>query len=332
MKKNNNTNITKTSSSKSKGNNDMKKVVLVGVGLTATGIAGYFGYQYFKKQKEEQAKKQQPVTTFSPPNIDTPSTYSNPVYTEPTKKETVDIPKTYSNNASSYSNAYTPPKPKSTFPLKRGSKGEKVKQLQEAIISTYGANLLPRYGADGDFGKELANALKKLNYSSVVSESLFNVITGGKATQNSLALQLNIALNKSDYSSTMSLLKKLNNKGEYSEVSDEFKKYRLHGGVRQTLVNGTLNTFVDKTQKQHIRLEFIRIGLKYNGNKWSLDGIGMDKIITTEPTQIWLDGYSSVQVPVNMILGIPIAEKLDFTLFKNEGRHFLVRTNTIRKL
>lgn len=42
------------------------------------------------------------------------------------------------------------------FPLKKGSKGALVKQLQLAL----GVDKLPRFGADGDFGTETLNALK----------------------------------------------------------------------------------------------------------------------------------------------------------------------------
>ena len=46
--------------------------------------------------------------------------------------------------------------PASSFPLKKGSKGELVQRLQLAI----GTSKLPRFGADGDFGTETQNALK----------------------------------------------------------------------------------------------------------------------------------------------------------------------------
>lgn len=321
----------------SKENKNIQKIVLVGVGLTATGIAGYFGYQYLKKLKEAEAgQNKQPVTSFTPPaetpvyNNSSNTNSSNTSYEPPAppKQPTYTPPK-------SSSNTYTPPKPKAEFPLKKGSKGTKVMQLQQALIATYGKSILPKWGADGDFGSELAKALKKLNHPATISESLFHVITGGKATDTSLAKQFYSALNQTNYTATMALLKQLQNKTDYTVVSNEFKALRLHGGVRQTLVNGVLNTFADATQKQNIRMEFLRMGLKYNGKKWSLDGlngIGGKRIITTQPAQVWLDGFSSMQVPPNMILGTAMAERLDFTLFENKGRYFLVKTNSIKTL
>jgi len=58
----------------------------------------------------------------------------------------------------------------------------------------------------------------------------------------------------------------------YSLVSEKLKDYRI-GGVRQTLVNALLNTFKDNTQKLKLTDAFKKIGLKYNGSKWSLSGI-----------------------------------------------------------
>jgi hypothetical protein len=47
------------------------------------------------------------------------------------------------------------------FPLKRGSKGAKVEELQKAIL-LYDKNLLPKFGADKDFGSETENAVKTI--------------------------------------------------------------------------------------------------------------------------------------------------------------------------
>jgi hypothetical protein len=73
------------------------------------------------------------------------------------------------------------------------------------------------------------------------------------------------------------------------EVSNEFKNYRIGGGVRQTLVNALLNTFSKEDQKQAIRFEFLRMGLQFDGKKWSLDGFDGVSIVTIEPTTIWVN-------------------------------------------
>jgi hypothetical protein len=57
------------------------------------------------------------------------------------------------------------------FPLQKGSNGDKVKELQNAIM-VKNANLLPKFGADGDFGSETeAAVVKLLNKKTVDSQS-----------------------------------------------------------------------------------------------------------------------------------------------------------------
>ncbi len=58
---------------------------------------------------------------------------------------------------------------------------------------------------------------------------------------------------------------------DYTSANEVFKQNRING-VRQTIVNGLLNIFTNDTQKQQIKFEFLRIGLQFDGNKWSLSG------------------------------------------------------------
>ena len=48
-----------------------------------------------------------------------------------------------------------------TFPIKFGQRNDSVKKLQQLILS-YDNRLLPKYGADGDFGNETRDALSKI--------------------------------------------------------------------------------------------------------------------------------------------------------------------------
>jgi hypothetical protein len=324
----------------------LKQILLVGVGLTATGVAGYFGYQFYKKSKENGTKKQ---TTFSPPadqipeykpsnnaspNYDPPPSNTNYGSSQP--KNTAYNPDPIKDVIDNATNVYNSiPKSKSEFPLKRGSKGDKVRQLQQALIAQHGASIMPKYGADGQFGSEMANALKQLKYPAKITESLFNVITSSKgANTNSLAKQLIASLSKHDFPKTINLLQQIGSTSEYTTISTEFKTMRVNGGVRQTLVNGALNAFLDTKQKQTIRMEFLRMGLKFDGSKWTLsgfDGFDVKQIMTIRPTQVWIDGFSCKVVPSNMILGKPITQRLDYTLFENNGQHFLVKSKDIIK-
>ncbi|NOT90516.1 peptidoglycan-binding domain-containing protein [Ferruginibacter sp.] len=162
---------------KTKGTNkkqQKKKIVLTTLAVGAAGILGYFGWQYYKKKKNED-KEDIPDASFKkktaqpdlPAYIDTP-TYK-PVY-KPVSK-----PKTKPQPVYNYPGADTPVS-KDGFPLKRGSKGEKVKALQEVLIAKHGKQILPRYGADGDFGPEMSAALKKLKMPTAIDESTLQCI------------------------------------------------------------------------------------------------------------------------------------------------------------
>lgn len=52
-------------------------------------------------------------------------------------------------------------RPVSALPLKKGSKGQAVEAMQRLMLSI-DSTLLPKFGADGDFGSETEAALKKL--------------------------------------------------------------------------------------------------------------------------------------------------------------------------
>jgi hypothetical protein len=307
-----------------------KKIVLTTLAVGAAGILGYFGWQYYKKKKEKSNDepdvifKKKPVQEVPPVVIDTPR------YNPTPRPKLKPKPKYAANNDYPVIDI---PASRDGFPLKRGSKGEKVRNLQEALIAKHGKQILPHYGADGDFGSEMTVALKKLKIPASIDESTYNVLVQGhKEAKVSAAQEVYAAASKNDFSKTIQLLKRLKTKDDYKEVSDEFKNYRLNGGVRQTLVNGLLNTFAKDEQKQAIRFEFLRMGLQFDGNKWSLGGFDGVSIVTIEPTTIWVNSSEAIKVPARMVLGNEVTKRLDYTLFENNGKHFLVQTKSIRQL
>jgi hypothetical protein len=106
-------------------------------------VAGfYFIYKYYSKPKG--AKQSEPIPS---PNILNPT-------------------------------APKQPSSSSVFPLTMGSKGSKVKELQQAILK-YDSKALPKFGADGDFGSETQFAVSKiLGKTSIDSQSdINNIIT-----------------------------------------------------------------------------------------------------------------------------------------------------------
>lgn len=281
-----------------------KNWLIVGLGVAATSALSYFGFQYWKKHKQ----------TTVPSSNDVPDTKEEQQssYTPPPKTETHTVSK-------------------DAFPLSKGSKGENVKAFQEALIAKYGKTILPKHGADGDFGSEMVKALQKVSLPSSITQTTFNVLVKGSSPDHmSVAQDLYAAATSKNFTKAMGLLKTLRNADDYKTVSDTFVNYRI-GGVRQTLVNGMLNSFSDAKQKDAIRLAFSSMGLKYDGNKWSLSGLDDNKlIITIQDTQIWKHPRASVKVPRNMVLGKAITTRGAYTLFKNAHQYFLVQTQHIK--
>lgn len=307
-------NKTKPSAKKQK----KKKIIVTTLAVGATGILGYFGWQYLKKKK--QAKKDDIDSLIK--NIDKPIVLSNDTTTtKPKVKSTTSVYKPTVVGRSD------------DFPLKKGSKGETVRKLQEALITKYGKQTLPKYGADGDFGSETTNALTKLSLPTTITESTFNVIAQGvpQVNPSSVGKDLFNAASSKDFNKTLAALKNLKSVDDYSSANEQFKQDRLNG-VHQTIVNGLLSTFTTDSQKQKIKFEFLRMGLQFDGSKWSLSGIDGLPIVTTLPTTVWVNATESVRVPARMVLGNEVSKRLDYTLFENKGKYFLVQTKTVKYL
>ncbi len=286
-----------------------KKFLLIGFGLAGAGLLSFFGWEYYQDKKK---RKEDGSDDNSSPQEKIPSAPQKSAF----------MPDFYSQSKSRNDD----------FPLKKGSRGAKVKEVQDALVVRYGKSILPRYGADGDFGNEMASALKKLNLPDTIDESNFNVIVKAAGINASeLARSLYKDASNQNIDGVIATLKKMRSKNDYSAVSEDFKKYSLRG-VSQTLVNGLLGSFSDEDARQQIRLEFTRMGLKYDGSKWSLSGVDGFKVITKEATTIWRTPTEGAKVPASMVLGTEVAERNGYTLFENAGRKFIVKTSAIKYL
>lgn len=301
-----------------------KKLILTVIAVGAAGVLGYFGWQYLKRKK---------ATGSTNPNdldevLKTVAANNNTI--------TNDIPAASTVKPKPASSATKSQADKTGFPLKKGSKGEKVRQLQEALIAKHGPAILPKYGADGDFGTETVNALKKAGLPASIDFSTFNVFVQGTnaapADPALLGNELSAAVFKKDFNGALNVLKKMKSTDDYSAVNEVFKQYRLVNGVRQTIVNGLLNTFSKADQKEKIKYEFLRMGLQYDGKTWSLSGLDGFPIITVRPGTVWINAYKGVRVPARMVLGNEVCRRLDYTLFCNHGKYFLIQSNCVKHL
>ena len=93
-------------------------------------VGGYFIYKQLKPKKESTPPPPPPPTPSGEPKPPT-----SPVINVRTKND--------------------------DFPLKKGSKGARVKELQGYILKK-DPKALPRFGADGDFGNETEGAMQVL--------------------------------------------------------------------------------------------------------------------------------------------------------------------------
>lgn len=157
------------------------------------------------------------------------------------------------------------------FPLKLGSKGSRVRQLQNILLAKFGSSILPRFGADGDFGLETKKALESKNLPVILGQQEFeNIINGRGIDAKTVSKQIWEAIIAKDYAQVMNILKAMNLVSDYQKVSEYFKRNRT-AGVHKTLVNGVLDAFQKPEDKQRIRNEFIRMGLQLRGGVFYLN-------------------------------------------------------------
>lgn len=141
-----------------------------------------------------------------------------------------------------------------------------------------------------------------------------------------VARGLQLAIKAKSLKSAIRILKAIKSTAQYESVNKIFLTYRINT-VRQTIVNALLSTFKEEKQKQELRQAFTTIGLKYDGKKWSLEGLeGKPLLITTQATKVWKDPKTSVEVPKNMVLGRGIDKRKNYILFQNDKQLFLVNS------
>ena len=237
----------------------------------------------------------------------------------------------------------------SGFPLSKGSRGTLVQNIQEALIKKYGASILPRYGADGVWGTEMQTALIAKGLPTSITADLFKQIVtdsaGGDGGTSSaptktkkkfkpalLAKNLRLAILDDDLSSALRSLSKIWTVKGYTMVNTEFKKVRI-GGVRKTIVNALLTKFWNSSEKKKLNAEFSRMGLKYDGSKWSLSGFGQiltDQIQSLKKTKVWNAQGKKIIVPKNTILGEFLDAEKGVAKFKTlDDKILYVNTNSI---
>lgn len=301
------------------------KVFLYALGVAALGGGAYLLYDKVKQKS---------VSSDSSDDSDTAVT-----------------PSTASNLPAKSSNSFATSlvrKLKNTlndgFPLKQGSKGDKVTALQQALSNILGPAAMKMYGGvDGQFGPGTMKALKQAGYPAVIDESAFNKITGATSASTAVQVSLNAsttadALYRSaqdkDVDGILEQLKKIKNASDYSAVNTYYKK---HGFISKTIVTDLLN-FVfkdDDATKAVLRNEFKRIGLKSDeSGHWSLQGITQyHDIVTLRNTFVIDPSNNRILVKSNVILGDEVDVQNGLTWFRSVENEILkVPTQDIKTL
>lgn len=234
------------------------------------------------------------------------------------------------------------------FPLKWGSRGSKVLLLQQILIQKYGRSILPKYGADGVWKTEMQNALISKGLPTVLSKSDYEMITKGQTAQRSSTSSstststldplktsnlLHYAIGKHDFTSVLKLLGYIHNVGQYKKVNEYFKSKRpsFGSGVRMTLVTALLYKFRSAWGKKKLNNHFHRMGLLFDGEKWSLNGVSLhNQIKTIRSTRVWNQIGEAMIVPVHTVLGQFQEAKNGITRFKTlDGKTLFVNTPMI---
>ena len=288
------------------------KYLLVGLGVVTVG-AGTFLYLQNQKKKKQNANDTI-ADSFTSSSLPIPA------------------PTTSTNSGGSSS---------SGFPLKKGSRGTLVTNLQNALIKKYGPSILPKYGADGGFGTETVNALLAKGFPTTITSELFSRLVIGSggtsystnsSSSSSISKALHSAILNNSLSSALQALKNIKDVAGYTAVNTIFKKTRV-ALVRKTLVTALLSRFNSSTKKKQINAELYRIGLKYDGNQWALSGvygIAIDQLITIEPTHVWDDDGRKMNVPTATILGEYLDANNGVTEFETlDRRRLFVKTTSI---
>jgi hypothetical protein len=269
-----------------------ERVFIYALGVGAVGGAIYFAREYYLSLK---AQRDQSSSTIEA------NTSSN-------TKSVINI---FSSSAND------------SFPLKKGSRGARVRQLQQALASILGASVFQQYSPiDGIFGTGTQNALRQAGYGTSVDEALFNQIVNNQPTivfnPQDLAQKLYTSANAKDSNGVMSILRQIQDTTQYSAVNQSYKSI---GFISKTIVTHLLDqAFVnDSLMKERIKAEFIRMGLKLDASsgRWSLSGFaGFRDIITITDTYVIDRNKNRIPVRRNTILGDEQQVSNGMTLFK----------------
>lgn len=303
-----------------------KKYLLWGLGAVAVATGGFFLFKHLQEKKEEKALDD---------------------LKDAVNEEDSELPESHGSASTVRTPSSSKPTVYNQFPLKYGSKGTLVRDIQTVLNKRYKAGI----DVDGVWKDQTEGALKKYNLpTSFDSQAYAKLVAGSsksdskkttkhKATvyvsAKSISKKLHESIEKDNIFQTIAALKQIKDKSKYNSVNEEFKKVKYwtlsDGYVSRTVVNAVLDQFGSSEYKKKINDELYRIGLKFDGKKWSLSGLlaGTEQLVTIQPAQVWDAKGNRMSVPRSTILGTFIQAKNGITEFETlDGR--ILYANTIQ--
>jgi hypothetical protein len=313
-----------TNENKGDGKKGSKKFIFLGLGLGVIAISG-FSWWYFGGKKEESGNEDAALPELTDKTNSKPSS-NNSGKTKTSGKGAA--PKTQ-NPVPKQSGGQS--KSISVFPLKKGSKGEYVKKIQQVLMDEFGAEVLPKYGADGKFGTELDSLLRSKNLPTVIDEKTYNKVFVPQKAMPMVKTDERLSVHIAQYlllyttmqniSHLIATLKQIQNVNQYQQVNKYFKIVKVNG-KSQSIVEGTFSSFTGSEDKAALKKEFLRIGLKFSGGKWTLGSLEGRDVMTRRETTICCNGRNQ-KVPANTMLGRLISSNATTTRFRTMNNQVL---------
>jgi hypothetical protein len=249
-------------------------------------------------------------------------------------------------------------KPKKTavaynvFPLKYGSKGTTVRDLQTALNKHYGTKI----DVDGDWGDQTRDALKAKGLPTTIDVQALAKITAGtygkKADSGSnkkdekkddkkpsvshaqIALDLERALEINDINGTIRALSKIKGIMNYIKVNEKFKNRNVGNYNKATIPTALNRVFPEDPERKRYRSQLYTIGLKWKNDKWALAGFSgtpSGRLITIERAKVWNATGKFMVVPRSTIIGTFISARNGLTEFQTlDGKQLYINTTQIK--
>lgn len=160
---------------------------------------------------------------------------------------------------------------KPVFPLAANVYNNAVIALQQKMNEVWNAGIT-KFGYLGDY---TVNFLKSKGYTVPLSKADYDKILSLKKNLGDTSKELHTAIRERNITKALNALKSIGSVEDYKSIKSIFENVII-GVVRKSIVTALLDAFATGPLPEHttnrnwLEAEFIRIGLKKSGTKWTL--------------------------------------------------------------